>query len=85
MNEFDEAIEAGKPIVSKLATAFADQTVLLHGVASFGQQLGNRQELYSCLHLLMNRFGEGRVVTVKARSHRVVRGMSFLMFLLEFQ
>jgi len=68
-------------MVFKLATLLADRTVLLHGVASFGQKLGSILELYSRLQLLMRRFGEGRVVTINGCGQRVVRGMWNFMLL----
>ena len=61
MNEFDQATNAGRLDVTTLVAALENWTVLLHGVTTFGQKLGNIQDLYVCLEHLMRRFGEGRV------------------------
>ena len=47
--------------MTTLAAALENWTVLLHGVTTFGQKLGNIQDLYVRLEHLMRRFGEGRV------------------------
>ena len=71
LNEFGEAINAGQLIVSKSAAVLEDQTVFLHDVALFGQQLGNIQDLYGRLEHLMRHFGEGRVVVMNKCGKRM--------------
>jgi len=71
LNEFDEAINAGQLIVSKSAAALEDQTVFLHDVALFGQQLGNIQDLYGRLEHLIGHFGEGRVAVMNRCGKRM--------------